>query len=53
MRIFTTKDLVSYGKQVRKVVLLKSGSGNEVEIIGEKLREHFARTASCVLLYTI
>ena len=47
MSFFHATDSVFYGKYVRKAVLLKSG--NEVEIIGERCREHFARTPSCVL----
>ena len=53
MSVFHATNLDFYGKYVRKAVLFKSESGNEVETIGEKLREHFARTASCVLWYTI
>ena len=53
MSSFYDTDSVFYGKYVRKAVLFISGSGNEVETIGERRREHFARTPSCVLWYTI
>ena len=53
MSFFHTASSIFYGKYVRKAVLFISGSGNEVETIGERGREHFARTPSCVLWYTI
>ena len=35
MRFFHAKNSDFYGKYIRKAVLFKSGSGNEVETIGE------------------
>ena len=35
MSVFHATDSDFYGKYVRKAVLFKSGSGNEVETIGE------------------
>ena len=36
MSFFHTTDSVFYGKYARKAVLFRSGSGNEVEAIGER-----------------
>ena len=36
MSVFHATDSVLYGKYLRKAVLFRSGSGNEVETIGER-----------------
>ena len=36
MSVFHATDSVLYGKYLRKAVLFRSGSGNEVEIVGER-----------------
>ena len=53
MSFFHATNSVFYGKYVRKAVLFISGCGNEVETRGERCREDFASTPSCVLWYTV
>ena len=50
---FHAADSAFYGKYVRKAVIFLSGSGNEIEIIGERCMGHFAGTSLCVLWHTI